>query len=42
MLEKAFAVTADEIQLMLAASFVHHPDVIDRMRLRHFREELVE
>jgi hypothetical protein len=42
MSEQALTVTLHEINLMLAADLVHRPDVIDRMRFRHFRQELIE
>jgi hypothetical protein len=42
MLEQAFAVTLEEIDLMLAAHLVHRPDVVDRMCFCHLRQELVE
>ena len=40
--EQAFGVAAEEVELMLAAFLAQCPDVLDRMRARHFRDELRE
>src|SRR5579864_8168967 len=42
MLKEAVAITAKEIELMLAARFIHSRIILDRMRLRHLRQEFVE
>src|SRR5581483_4253139 len=42
MFEQSIAIATQEFELMLAARFIHSHIVLDRMRFRDLRQELVE